>query len=250
MVTGRQGSAQEQFPLPDLRAIPRAAGPADRHARPVGGHRPGRPHRLAIATTATPTSSARSRRAFDTPYPIGGVTQAMTGVLMGVCIDRFRFDIDRRTFGTSCRRSRSPTPASGRCSSHATGRPLPLRPVALLVADVGRRIAAVLQISRIRQAMATEVLERLAHDASVPGLDLDRAGRRRRARVVRRGDGQASIRRCSPTSRCRIGSMRRAAASDRNIRRIGLDAAGGLVVDRRRSRAVRDRSSTSATACR
>src|SRR6476619_5743035 len=27
--------------------------------------------------------------AFDTPYAIGGVTQAMTGVLHGVCIDRF-----------------------------------------------------------------------------------------------------------------------------------------------------------------
>ncbi len=30
----------------------------------------------------------------DTPYPIGGVTQAITGVLTGVCVDRHLLDVD------------------------------------------------------------------------------------------------------------------------------------------------------------
>src|SRR3989338_10160767 len=30
----------------------------------------------------------------ETPYPIGGVTQAMTGVLVGICIDRHQLDVD------------------------------------------------------------------------------------------------------------------------------------------------------------
>src|SRR5689334_2076283 len=30
----------------------------------------------------------------DTPYPIGGITQAMTGVMAGVCIDRFFFEVN------------------------------------------------------------------------------------------------------------------------------------------------------------
>src|SRR5688572_23283445 len=32
----------------------------------------------------------------NTPYPIGGVTQAMTGVLLGICVDRHQLSVDER----------------------------------------------------------------------------------------------------------------------------------------------------------
>jgi CubicO group peptidase (beta-lactamase class C family) len=31
----------------------------------------------------------------DTPMPVGGITQAVTGVLVGVCIDRYGLEIDQ-----------------------------------------------------------------------------------------------------------------------------------------------------------
>jgi CubicO group peptidase (beta-lactamase class C family) len=51
----------------------------------------------------------------DTPYRVGGVTQALTGVLIGVCIDRYGFNIDQdiRTFA---RPSRCGRRACARCS--------------------------------------------------------------------------------------------------------------------------------------
>lgn len=36
----------------------------------------------------------RTPATVNTPYPIGGVTQGVTGVLFGICIDRFKFQID------------------------------------------------------------------------------------------------------------------------------------------------------------
>jgi CubicO group peptidase (beta-lactamase class C family) len=38
---------------------------------------------------------SRTPAGLDTPYAIGGVTQAVTAVLIGVCADRFRFDIEQ-----------------------------------------------------------------------------------------------------------------------------------------------------------
>ena len=99
MVTGRQGSAQEQFPyqiferyleplvqqigMPGLSAVivqdgPDAPGPI-----------------VWKANYGYADVERKIPRPIDTPYPIGGITQALTGVLMGVCIDRFGFDIDR-----------------------------------------------------------------------------------------------------------------------------------------------------------
>ena len=104
IVPGRQGSAQEQFPyqiferyleplaqqigMPGLSAVIVQEEPTDRAGSP------GR------ASTATPISNARFRRPSTRRMPIGGMTQALTGVLIGVCIDRYGFEVDQdiRTF--------------------------------------------------------------------------------------------------------------------------------------------------------
>lgn len=105
----------------------------------------------------------------DTPYPIGGVTQAMTGVLLGICTDRHQLEVD-----TGIRRwvPTFPGDASVRhVLAHASeGRFIydaakytALTPV---VEDCTKR--------PFRVAAAQEILERLAMTSSVPGLDLGR----------------------------------------------------------------------------
>ncbi len=105
----------------------------------------------------------------DTPYPIGGVTQAMTAVLLGVCIDRHLLEVDtgiRRVVPTF------PNDASVRhVLAHASeGRFIygPARYTALtpVVEDCTKQ--------PFRVAMAEEILQRLTMMSSVPGLDLDR----------------------------------------------------------------------------
>lgn len=121
---------------------------------------------------------AKVPAAFDTPYAIGGITQAMTGVLHGVCIDRFTtavFDIDRdiRLFvpvfpiaNTSVRQ----------VLSHSTDGRFRYDPQ--LFAQLTPVIESPQCLGRpFRQAMAMEVLERIPGGMrrSVPGLDLNRA---------------------------------------------------------------------------
>ncbi len=111
----------------------------------------------------------------DTPYPIGGITQAMTGVLTGACIDRFTtnvFDIDRdiRLFvptfpvaDTSVRQ----------VLSHSTGGRFRYDP--LLFVNLTGVIESPQCFNRpFRRSMATEVLDRMAMTRSVPGMDLGR----------------------------------------------------------------------------
>jgi CubicO group peptidase (beta-lactamase class C family) len=111
--------------------------------------------------------------AFDTPYPIGGITQAVTGVLLGVCIDRFAFNIDdniRRTFpafpflDTSTRQVASHS-TDGRYRYDASLYAL-LTPVLESPTCFGQPY---------RTTVAAEALDRLAMTRSVPGLDLNRA---------------------------------------------------------------------------
>ena len=100
IVAGRQGSAQEQFPyqiferyvepLAQQIGIPGLSAVIVQDGRIAWSKNYG----FADVEKKIPTSS-------DTPYLIGGITQAFTGVLTGVCIDRFRIDIDlldMRTF--------------------------------------------------------------------------------------------------------------------------------------------------------
>ena len=107
----------------------------------------------------------------DTPYPIGGVTQAMTGVLVGVCLDRHQLqtiDNDIREFapafpfaGTSVRQ----------VLAHAVDGRFQYNPsyyVALtpVVEQCTKKT--------YREATAVEILDRLGMPSSVPGLDLAR----------------------------------------------------------------------------
>lgn len=107
----------------------------------------------------------------DTPYPIGGITQAMTGVLVGVCLDRHllsTIDNDIREFapafpfaGTSVRQVLAHA-VDGRFQYNPSYY-LALTPV---VEQCLKRT--------YREATAVEILDRLGMPSSVPGLDLAR----------------------------------------------------------------------------
>jgi len=106
----------------------------------------------------------------DTLYPIGGITQAMTAVILGVCTDRLQLEVDRgmREFVPTF-----PDDASVRqVLAHASeGR---------YVYDPARFTALTAVVEQCtgkpyRVAVTDEILERLEMASSVPGLDLNRA---------------------------------------------------------------------------
>ena len=122
------------------------------------------------------TSSGRSGPTIDTPYPIGGVTQAFTGVLIGVCIDRFRIDNrSARHSQLSSRRFRSRTPACARCWL--------MRPTGASV-TTRRYYSSLTAVVESKDVLQPELpagdgrrkcSNKLALTRSVPGLDLARA---------------------------------------------------------------------------
>lgn len=169
--------------------------------------------------------------AFDTPYAIGGVTQAMTGVLHGVCIDRFTtavFDID------SAMREFAPAFPFAQTSvrqvlSHSTDGHFHYDP--LLFSQLTSVIESPKCLNKpFRQAMAAEVLDRIpgGMTRSVPGMDLNRPG----ADAARALFDDATIRRYQAVLSdlavpYRIDSKGRAMRSD--YPEYGLDAASGMV---------------------
>jgi CubicO group peptidase (beta-lactamase class C family) len=108
----------------------------------------------------------------DTPIPVGGITQAVTGVLVGVCIDRFGFEIDQDirnivpAFPASETRIRQVLAhaTNGRFQYNATN-----YSALTQVVESEKCLSP-----SYRQAMAVEVLDRLAMTRSVPGMDLSR----------------------------------------------------------------------------
>lgn len=160
----------------------------------------------------------------DTPYAVGGVTQAMTGVLAGICIDRHQLDVD-----DSIRRW-----APGFPVANASVRQV------LAHASEGRYQYDSAQYTALtsviegcsglpyRLAAATEILDRLAMTSSVPGLDLARP----------EGQEARELFEAAPLARY-SDLLRRVAVPYRVDRRgnavrseyptYGLDAAGGLV---------------------
>jgi D-alanyl-D-alanine carboxypeptidase len=107
----------------------------------------------------------------DTPYAIGGVTQAITAVLIGVCVDRYHLNIDQpiRRFVPSY-----PYQVSIRhVLAHATDTRFHYDPVAYtaLTKVVEHQECGGMPF---RVATAVEVLNRLGMTRSVPGLDLAR----------------------------------------------------------------------------
>lgn len=111
------------------------------------------------------------RATVDTPYPIGGVTQAITGVLVGVCVDRFQLRVDE---GIRQYVPNFPTDSTIRqVLAHASENRFRYDPE--LFAAVTPVIDRCSQ-RPYRVAAADEVLTRLNMTRSVPGLDLAQPG--------------------------------------------------------------------------
>lgn len=107
----------------------------------------------------------------DTPYPVGGVTEAMTGVLLGICADRHVLAVDE-----PIRKYVPAFPADAtirQVLAHGSeGR---------FVYDPSRyaQLTAVVEtcLGRpYRSAVTAEILDRLALTSTVPGLNLSAPG--------------------------------------------------------------------------
>ena len=171
LVPGRRGSAQEQFPFQIF----------ERYLEPLV-QQIGMPGLSAVIVQNGTVAwrynygfadvERKIPTAFDTPYPVGGITQAVTGVLMGVCIDRFGFNID-----DNIRQAYPAFPVADtsirQVVSHSTGGRYRYDPALFtLLTPVVESPGCLNQ--PYRKAMAVEVLDRLAMTRSVPGLDLNR----------------------------------------------------------------------------
>jgi CubicO group peptidase (beta-lactamase class C family) len=170
LVPGQKGSAQEQFPFQIF----------DRYLEPLM-QQIGMPGLSAVIVQdghiawekyygfADVERSIRTSR--DTLYPVDAVTQAVTGVLMGICIDRFRFEID-----DDIRKVVPAFPVAEtqvrQVLAHATGGRFRYDPT--LYSFLTPVVESCTK-QAYRQAMATEILDRLVMPRSVPGLDLARA---------------------------------------------------------------------------
>jgi CubicO group peptidase (beta-lactamase class C family) len=170
---------------------------------------------------------SRTPADIDTPYAIGGVTQAVTAVLIGVCADRFRFDIEQpiRAFVPTY-----PYNVSIRhVLAHATDTTYRYDP-----ANYTALTTVVERCSQMpyRVATAIEVLNRLRMGSSVPGLDLGRqegaaAGLLFEPDTLRRY--QTQLQRVATPYRI----VRNSTHSRSEYPSYGLDAAGGLVATAR-----------------
>ena len=225
MVTGQRGSAQEQFPyqifdrylgslvtqigMPGLSAIIVEEG------------------RIAWKGEYGYADLERKIPAtIDTPYPVGGITQSLTGVLVGVCIDRFGFEIDQDirmfapTFPVAQTRVRQ-------VLAHATDGRFRYDPT--LFSALTPVVESCMKQS-FRQATAVEILDRITPmmTRSVPGLDL---GRPEGAAALAQFDARTGARYQSVLSELAVPyrSDARGRPSRSEYPSYGLDAAGGLV---------------------
>ena len=163
----------------------------------------------------------------DTLYPIGGVTQAMTAVLIGVCTDRHLLEVDagiRRwvpTFPEDAKVRHVLGHVSEGRYNYDQARYTALTPV---VEDCMKQ--------PFRLALADEILNKLGMRSSVPGLDLDQA------------EGQAARQLFSASEVSRYqGLLRARLATPYRIERkkpirsqyqsYGLDASSGMVASAR-----------------
>jgi len=231
IVPGRRGSAQEQFPY---QIFERYLGPlAEQIGMPglsaviIQGGVAGTPGRIAWKGEYGYADLERKIPAtIDTPYPVGGVTQALTGVLVGVCIDRYGFNIDQdiRTFAPAfpVRETRV-----RQVLAHATDGRFRYDPG--LYSSLTPVVESCTKQS-YRQATAVEILERVTPmmRRSVPGLDLARP---EGAAALAQFDAATVARYQSVLSEVavpyRIDVKGRQSRSE--YPSYGLDAAGGLV---------------------
>jgi CubicO group peptidase (beta-lactamase class C family) len=170
---------------------------------------------------------SRTPADIDTPYAVGGVTQAVTAVLIGVCVDRFQFDIEQpiRLYVPSF-----PQNVSIRhVLAHASESRFRYDPAAYTaLTTVVERCSQM----PYRVATAVEVLNRLRMGASVPGLDLGRPEGDAARQLFSAGEVTIYQRLLE-----RVAIPYRIDRNNRHTRTeypaYGLDAAGGLVATAR-----------------
>jgi CubicO group peptidase (beta-lactamase class C family) len=158
----------------------------------------------------------------STLYPIGGVTQAMSAVLLGVCTDRLQLEVDsgiRRwvpTFPEDAKVRHVLAHVSEGRYNYDPARYKALTPV---VEDCTKK--------PFRVALADEILQRLVMSSSVPGLDLFQPG------------GQAALALFDPARQNHYRSQMTQLAKPYRIRNgnaslseypaYGLDASSGML---------------------
>ena len=160
----------------------------------------------------------------DTPYPIGGVTQALTAVLLGVCTDRHALDVDdfiRRYVPTF------PEPAATvrHVMAHASDAPPGSRfryDPTLYVSLTP--VAEACSARAFRVAIADEILDRLGMSSSVPGLDVGSAPARNLFEAARLARYNDVLRRVATPYRLDRGRVLKSEYPS-----LSMDAATGLV---------------------
>jgi len=228
----RQGSAQqEQFPYQIferyLEPLAQQIGMPGVAAVIVQGGTNGVPGRIAWRGEYGYADLERKIPAtVDTPFAVGGITQALTGVLVGVCIDRFGFNIDQDIRGFAPAFPVRETSVR-QVLAHATDGRFRYDPT--LYTSLTPVVEACTKQS-YRQATAVEVLERVTPPMrrTVPGFDLARP---EGAAALAQFDAATVARYQSVLSEVavpyRIDAKGRASRSD--YPSYGLDAAGGLI---------------------
>jgi len=163
----------------------------------------------------------------DTPYPVGGLTQAFTATLLGMCAERGGLNIDV-PLGSGSATFADPGVTVRHLLAHATDGV----PPGIFRYDRGhyaRLTPTADQCARrpFRVALADDILERLGMANSVPGVDLGDSSSAARAlfepaRLARYADvlGRLAV----PYRVDRAGRASRSEHADRAI-----DAASGLV---------------------
>jgi CubicO group peptidase (beta-lactamase class C family) len=231
LVPYRQGSAQEQFPYQifDRYAgqLVQQIGMPGLSAVIVQGGADGARGRIAWTGEYGYADVERKVRAtIDTPYAVGGVTQALTGVLTGVCIDRYGFNIDQdiRTFAPAFPVAETRV---RQVLAHATDGRFHYDPA--LYSSLTPVVEACTKQS-YRQATAVEILERVTPmmRRSVPGLDLARpegAAALAQFDAATVASYQAVLSEVAVPYRIDVKGR----ASRTEYPSYGLDAAGGLV---------------------
>jgi len=180
LATGRTGAAQEEFPFEIF----------GRYLEPLVQQigMPGVSAAIIQSSNTSPAIVRRYKVGFAdverkipaesfTPYPIGGVTQAFTGVLHGACIDRFTtniFDIDRLDMRLFVPSFPFANTSVRQVLSHSTDGRFKYD------AQLFSSLTPVAESSRcfnrpFRQSMAVEILDFIGMTRSVPGMDLNRA---------------------------------------------------------------------------
>jgi CubicO group peptidase (beta-lactamase class C family) len=158
----------------------------------------------------------------DTPFAVGGATQALTGVLIGMCVDRHHLRVEEaiRDYFPAF-----PQPASIRhVLAHASTGRFDYDPVAFSA------LTAVVEKCMdmpFRVAVATQILDPLTLTNSVPGLDLAGAAGFNLRALFAPTDAQRYeqlLQRVATPYRIRDGRQFRSEYPS-----YGLDAAGGLV---------------------